>query len=568
MVKDEMKNIRKKVDKEIEKAENLLKKGKYQEASEHFNEVAKLCEEINDKKVIDLYLKEIKCLEKIGDAFKIGWVYRKLALCALKLEDFSNSINFASKAIEHFSKTNAITTISWCYNIIGEAYEKLGDYDSALENYKKSIEIEYSEDINKKIEELSEKGSQLKIEHFCSKEFVNEGEKVEIVLKVKNISKEVLSDIKLLNEKGAVLETISNIKPNESKDFTYFLIASDNVKPLYSKIEWKDKENKKKERRIEPPILCIIPNIEIRPSVNIKLEVGKHSYFVLYVINNSKRKIKDVNLIIKFPYDLKVKPVTGYVIDEIAPNEEKGFIFKILPMMTGRTILKPTLSFSDEYGRSYRKEFAPFVLEEIIPEKKIAEDKKEKQISKVDFVRLKYATKFKKYFEDLIKPKEMDEYEYVQLTNKLPFLIKGFTLKDINIEEVAYHIIEELNYMYLVGEHSGEDYRLYLFSGESNEGVVYLLTIAIKEENGIIHVGLKLYSEKEDELEDLLEKISSIIKHTIVALSFATEIQKIEVKETINIIDSIVQRSRIGERIRKKNKEIDIEDSIVQRTEL
>jgi hypothetical protein len=51
-------------------------------------------------------------------------------------------------------------------------------------------------------------------------------------------------------------------------------------------------------------------------------------------------------------------------------------------------------------------------------------------------------------------------------------------------------------------------------------------------------------------------------------MSLATEIQKIEVRETINIIDSIVQRSKIGERIRKKDKNVDIKDSILQRTDL
>jgi len=66
----------------------------------------------------------------------------------------------------------------------------------------------------------------------------------------------------------------------------------------------------------------------------------------------------------------------------------------------------------------------------------------------------------------------------------------------------------------------------------------------------------------------MVEKLSEILKYTIIAMSFATEIEKIEVKETINIVDSVVQRSKIGEKLRKKGKDVQIKDSVVQKTEL
>jgi len=260
--------------------------------------------------------------------------------------------------------------------------------------------------------------------------------------------------------------------------------------------------------------------------------------------------------------------VTGYNIERIASGEEKGFVFKILPTIIGKTVLKPVISFSDVYGRRYRKNIEAFVLEETFPRSIATKAEAPETVDKENLNRLKYTEKFKRYLESFIHPKEMDEHEYIKLAQKFKSSIRGYTLKDVDVDKVANHIIEEYKGMSLVGQHADEEGRLYMFSGETNDGGLYLLTAVAKEDDNLVHVALKLYSNKEDELEDMLEKLSDILKYTIIAMSFATEIQKIEVKETINIIDSVVQRSKIGERIKKKDKELDIEDSVVQRTDL
>jgi hypothetical protein len=287
------------------------------------------------------------------------------------------------------------------------------------------------------------------------------------------------------------------------------------------------------------------------------------------VANNSKQQIEDINLELQFPVEMKVNPVTGYCIDKIGPGEEKGFVFKILPTVAGRTILKPVINFRDSCGRSYIRNVEPFALEETLrmPEKmQIKTDSSAPE--KNDISKLKYTEKFKRFIGSFIRPKEIDKYDYISMKKGMRSSLRGYTLKGVDIETVSSHVVEECKPFALVSEDVFEMERLYMFAGESDDGSTYFLTVVLREDGDLIHIAFKLYSDKGDDLEGTLEKIVDIIKYTVIAMNFATEIQKIEIKETINIIDSIVQRSKIGEKIRKKDKNVDIEDSVVQRTDL
>jgi tetratricopeptide (TPR) repeat protein len=564
----ERKAAEKEVERYAKKAESSAKKGDYAEAASLYQEAARLAETIKDKRATDFCLEEAKCNLRLGKTFNVGWAYKAAAVYALDSNDFSNAINFASKAVEYFSKTNSMYAVQWCYNLMGAAGEKMGDYDLALVSYRKSLDIEYSEDIEKKINSLSAAIPGLHVEQLCSKAAAKEGEKVEVALRITNGTKDEIRDIKICGDKANELEHIALLKPGEGKSFKYTLAAWEKAKPLFQKITWKDKGGGTHEKMIEPPRICVVPNIDIRPCLKNRLEIGKQSYFVISVANNSRQAIEDVDLQLSFPLELKVHPVTGYNIGRILPGEEKGFVFKILPTITGKTLVKPLVSFSDVYGRRYRKGIEAFVIEETFSAGASAKGEPPKPVGRENLNRIKYTEKFKRYLEAFIRPREMDEHEYVRLAQKLKSSIRGYTLKDVDIDAVANHIIEEYRGMSLVGQHIGDGERLYMFSGEANDGGLYLLTAVAKEDDTLVHVALRLYSDKEDELEDMLEKLSDILKYTIIAMSFAAEIQKIEVKETINIIDSIVQRSKIGERIRKKDKELDIKDSVVQRTDL
>lgn len=79
--------------------------------------------------------------------------------------------------------------VQWCYNLLGQACEKMGDYEAAINYYKKSLEIEYSEETEKRINDLAMSAPTLAIEQKCGAEVVNEGEKVDVILTIKNETK-------------------------------------------------------------------------------------------------------------------------------------------------------------------------------------------------------------------------------------------------------------------------------------------------------------------------------------------------------------------------------------------
>ena len=105
---------------------------------------------------------------------------------------------------------------------------------------------------------------------------------------------------------------------------------------------------------------------------------------------------------------------------------------------------------------------------------------------------------------------------------------------------------------------------MFLFSGV-NLDTVYLLTVAVREEEGLLNVLFKAYSNIKEKLENFLNNIADIVEYTSMVMSSAKEVEKIEVKQVIKIIDSIVQRSQIGSPS-AKTKETVIKDSVVQRS--
>ncbi len=152
---------RKKTEKEIER---LVKKAKtavnaedYSKAVTLYQESARLAKSICDKRAVDFSMDAARHSIKLGDNFKAGWSYKCTADHSFFFEDYNNTINFAMKAIKYFSKSGSMYIVQWCYNLVGEASEKMKDYGLAIKNYRKSLEIEHSEEIEKKIENLAEK---------------------------------------------------------------------------------------------------------------------------------------------------------------------------------------------------------------------------------------------------------------------------------------------------------------------------------------------------------------------------------------------------------------------------
>jgi len=573
MASKEEKKIGKEVEKILREAKRSVKRGNYENAASLYKKASLLAHKIGNKKSVDYALESVKYSLKIKNYFNVGWSYRNAAMFSKDFKDFGSAISFSIKAIDYFSKTDSFYAIQWCYNLAGEASEERKDYFSAARYYRKSLEIKGKEAIEKRLKHILKEVPHPTIRQTPDKQEVKEGEEVTFKIKVKNESPEVLKDIQILNEKNEKICSMERIEPRNVKVFSASTRADDvgTMDSPFSKIRWKTGE-KEFEDAIEPLEILVKPNIEIKPYLKNRPEVGKYSYFVISVKNNSSGPLTNVELNVDFPIELKVKPITGYFFQEIPGNEEKGFVFKILPTIVGKSRIEPEIRFMDSNGVEHVRRMEPFILEEVIesPERVGIKEEFSKPLPKEDVERIKRIHELKKYIDSVIDPFEISEPEYVALIKKLFRTTKGYTLRGVGIETVSKHVLEECKGSKLVGAHEFKDEALYLFAGKSTrEKRIYLLTVVVKEEEGMVYLAFRLYSDQKENMEDFLSKVAEIIKHTIVIMSLAKEVEKIEIKKVINIVDSIVQRSEIGtgEGI-EEDKEIDVKDSVVQRTEI
>ncbi len=570
MASKEEKKIGREVEKILREAKRNLRKKNYENAASLYKKASLLAHKIGDKKAVEYALEAVKYNLKIKKYFGVGWSYRNAAMFSKDFKDFDNAISFAMKAIDYFSKTNSFYAVQWCYNIAGEASEERKDYFSAARYYRKSLEIKKKQTIEKRLERILKEVPHPTIEQIPDRQEVREGEEVTFKIRIKNESPETLSDICVFNEDNEKLCFLENVEPGNEKLFTLKERAKEvgMMDSPFKKIQWKTKE-KQFEDEIEPSEVLVKPNIEIKPYLKNKPEVGGYSYFVISVKNNSSSPITNVRLNVDFPIELKVKPITGYLLEKILGKEEKGFVFEILPTIVGKTRIEPEIKFEDCEGLEHRERMESFLLEEVIEPPKSMDigEPLSRPLPKEDIERVKKLQDLKKYISSVMVPLEISEPEYISMTKNFYNVTRGYTLRGVDIENVSKHILEECKETKLVGAHKFEDETLYLFAGQSTrEKRTYLLTAVAKEDGKLVHIAFKLYSDKEENLEDILSKIAEIIKHTIVIMSLATEVEKIEVRKTINIIDSIVQRSEIG--TKEEDKEIKVKDSVVQRTEL
>jgi len=573
MASKEEKKTGKQAEKILREAKRSVRKGNYENAASLYKKASLLAHKMGDKRSVDYALESVKYSIKIKRYFNAGWSYRNAAIFSREFKDFGNAISFAMRAIDYFSKADCFYAIQWCYNLAGEVSEESKDYFSAARYYRKSLEIKKKEAIEKRLKRILKEVPHPTIEQAPDRQEVNEGEEVTFRIRVKNESPETLDDVHILNDKNEKICSLDGIEPENEKSFSMHIKANDVgvMDSPFKKIRWKTK-GKEFEDAIENSETLVNPNVEMIPYIKNKPEVGKYSYFVISVRNNSSIPLINVELKVDFPIELKVKPITGYFFQEIPGKEEKGFVFKILPTMVGKTRIEPEIRFMDSNGIEHARTMEPFILEEVIepPEKADIKESLSEPLPKQDVERIKKIHEIKKYIDSLISPFEISEPEYVSLTKKLFHATRGYTLRGVDIETVSRHVLEECKGTKLVGAHEFKDEALYLFAGESKRGKrIYLLTVVVKGDKGMVHLAFRLYSEQRENLEDFLSKVSEIIKHTIVIMSLAREVEKIEVKKVINIVDSIVQRSEIGTKEGTgENKEIDVKDSVIQRTGL
>ncbi len=559
--------------------DDLLKKIKKSRRDETFERSAILfCEAANiahllgDSRATEFYMSSAQENLKTKNIYNAAWAYRNAALVSFENGDYTNAISFSQKSVELFEKSHTQYGLEWCFKLIGESFEKSGKTGEAIKYYNKSLEIQKDEEIEEKIKHLMKKTPEISVSHNSDKDSVKKNGNAEFRLEIRNLSNDIIKEIKAVGADSKIIDSFQNLGPNEIHIFKKTVKTGNNsASSPFHLVEWDTVQGDRFEREIEPIELKIKPNIGMNAYFREKPQVGKQSFFVVFVRNDSGSDITNVRLRMDFPVEVKVKPVTGYTFEKIQIGEEKGFVFKILPTALEKVTLKPSVTY-DYNGKSFDETMEPFSMNDTLelPEDKTISNDTSKILDNTMLEKMNDIREEKRFINSRFEPFQMNEIEFIESQKEMASVNKGFSLKNTSINETFSLIKEELKDLHIVSERENENSSLLCYSCKTRgEGEKYLLKIVIKDEKNIVFVVSRMYSDKDDGLDDLLSKISNILEHTITAMTFATEVQNVEVNETINIIDSVVQRSKIGgDEDKTENKKIKLKDSVVQKTDL
>jgi hypothetical protein len=316
----------------------------------------------------------------------------------------------------------------------------------------------------------------------------------------------------------------------------------------------------------------VVPNIRVSITINPEMRLGRPSDMVVMIKNKSSRPVFNVRFHMDFPREMRVKPETREGFDRMLPGDEKGIVYTLIPTVVGEIIKRDVgIEYRDEEGNEYKEGITPVVFRKSLKEEPLlvkTESEVESVLGPEGLKHLERAGKKRSYIQGLITASPISEAEYMALEGRLDSCSHGFSLGGVGIDTISSHILEECRSFTLIGMREFRNERLFLFSGRSRtEERAWLLTVAVKRDGDIFNVLFKAYSDRKEGLEEFLSTVSDIVKYTIITMNFAKEVEKIEVKKVINIIDSIVQRSDIGSGPGElKSRTITVRDSVVQRS--
>ena len=163
----------------------------------------------------------------------------------------------------------------------------------------------------------------------------------------------------------------------------------------------------------------------------------------------------------------------------------------------------------------------------------------------------------------------MREGEFVELAEESKeHSEEGISFSGIDINEIAEIIKSScIHRLYTVGEYEVDRKKILCLAGESiGEQAYYLLTAVIQPYKGATQVALQAYSDKPYGLRGFLNEIAGSVRHLVGSVQSAKEIGIIENKQVINIIDSVVQRTSFGGIGDGGSVEVNIEGSVVHRS--
>ncbi len=554
------KDYEKHASKLLEKAQESAEKNDIDNAAWMYHRLSVLARRAGEwDDGINYALQSAEYSESTGNAFNAGWSYRSAALAAKGKGDYENTIDYAMRGARKFEESGSVYAAQWCYKTAAQASKDSGRPDKAIKLYDKACEIEHDDDLKSEVNRLKHSISHPRVDQYADKEVVSEGEKVRFEIVVENHTKETITNVVVGDRDAKITHDIEKLKPGEVNVFSYETSGTiGKLSSPYNFITWNNNEGELLDFEIRPVSVIVRPSIQITPHLHPDPVAGKTSKLVILVKNLSSTPLQDLKVDVDFDEGVSVPHQNPKEFDKLSPGEEYGAAWSMKVGIPGRhKIAEGRIIMHDEKGRKYGEEIKPVIASVLASEP---------QPKKVSEAATK-AEENKKHIDNSISAYPISEKLYVELEKKMFHHQKGYTFRGLKGGVVLKHIMENCKDMSLVAEHKFEKEVMVLYSFKL-EGKHYLLTAVIKKDEELAHLVFKLYSEKEEDIDRNLEKIADIIRHTIVSETDAHEVEKVEIKKVINIIDSVVQRSRIGsgEEGKATKKVVNVKDSVVQRT--
>jgi len=485
--------------------------------------------------------------------FNCGWGYRAAALAAIGKKDFRAAVDYAIKAAEKFRDSGSVYAAQWCYKVAAEASIELNKIDDAIKFYERALMIEEDDDIQNEIYRLKHRISHPKVDQYADKNEATEGENIKFEAVVENHAPESLKNIVIGDREGKVMHEIKNLAPGEVKIVTHESAGKPGImQSPFNFITWENKKGQVFDFDLNPINVRVRPKLQITSVVEPVPVAGDACKLVVLVKNLSVKPVYDVKVDVDLGENVKAPRSSPKRFEKIEPGNEYGASWSMKIYVPGKqTVAKGTVTIHDENGVEYTEKIPPVTAT-------VHETKPEDVVKEV--------TEEKPRMDVMIVPYEITEMLYTDLEKKFFHQQRGCTFRGIKGSVVLRHVKENCSDMHLVAEHRFKDEVMLLYSFNM-DSIRHLMTVVIKKSEGLVYLIIKLYSETDKGLDVRIGKIADIIRHTIMIENDVHEVDKVEIKKVVNIIDSVVQRTKIGNGDSEETeKDVNIKDSVVQRT--
>ena len=492
--------------------------------------------------------------------FTAGWSCRSAALAAKGKGDHEATIEYALRGAERFRETGSVYAAKWCYLTAAEASKAAGKENEAIKLYSKAKGVEADDDTENEIQRLKHIVSHPRVDQYAEKDEVVEGEPVTFEVVVENHGKDDLSNISVGDRDARVSHDIERLRPGEVSIFSYKTKGKVGVlHSPYNFITWQNGKGDVMDAELKPVSVVVRPKVQINPHVYPDPVAGKTCKLVLMIKNLSGAPLTEVKADLDFDCGIDVPHPEAKEIGTIRPGEECGAGWSLRISVPGRhRIASGKIRMCTEDGTEFTETVRDIVAEVVDREMPMRPPFRKEEEFREE----------KAGLEKEIEAFPLAESAYVELGKKMWHQQRGYTIRGAGPDVLEKHVKENCRDMSLVAEHDFGSEKMLLYSFRMG-GAHELLTAVIRKDEDFSHLILKLYSGRREGLASDLERIAGIIRHTIAAETGAREVEKVEIKKIINIIDSVVQRSRIaegGEEGEVTEKKVRIKDSVVQRT--